>query len=108
MKIKKKIFFFFWGGGGGQGGCDQRSEAFVNIQKNWGGGGVGLGQGGGGGGGVRVDDIEVKLFVKIQKNIYIFFFGGGSSQGSSWPRILGRSDFSLQKSREKFVYPREK
>ena len=47
-----------WGGGGGQGGCELRSEAFVNIQKKnifffegGGGGGFGLG----GGGGVRVD-----------------------------------------------------
>ena len=30
------------GGGGGQGGCELRSEAFVNIQnKIWGGGGGG-------------------------------------------------------------------
>ena len=45
-----------WGGGGGQGGCELRSEAFVNIQKkNLGGGGVGLV-------GVRVDvNGEVKL-----------------------------------------------
>ena len=45
------------GGGGGQGGCELRSEAFVNIQKKkffffW----------GGGGGGVRVDvNGEVEL-----------------------------------------------
>ena len=53
-------------GGGGQGGCELRSEAFVNIQKKkfWGGG---SGRGGGGGGsgrvgGVRVDvNGEVKL-----------------------------------------------
>ena len=57
---------FGLGGGGGQGGCELRSEAFVNIQKkkNWGGGG-GSGWGGGGGrvgGGVRVDvNGEVKL-----------------------------------------------
>ena len=52
------------GGGGGQGKCEQRSEAFVKIQKNfffsfffWG-GGVGWG----GVGGVRVDgNREVKL-----------------------------------------------
>ena len=44
--------------GGGQGGCELRSEAFVNIQKKISGGG------GGGGwvGGVRVDvNGEVKL-----------------------------------------------
>ena len=55
MKIQKKNFFcFFWGGGGsGQGGCELRSEAFVNIQKKkiLGGGGQ---VGGGGGGGGRV------------------------------------------------------
>ena len=34
------------GGGGGQGGCERRSEAFVNIQKKkiW---GVGMGEGSG-------------------------------------------------------------
>ena len=47
------------GGGGGQGGCELRSEAFVNIQNNsfflGGGRGVGLG-------GARVDvNGEVKL-----------------------------------------------
>ena len=51
------------GGGWGQGGCELRSEAFVNIQKKnvffWGGGGVGSG---GSGWGVRVDvNGEVKL-----------------------------------------------
>ena len=31
---KKKYFSFFGGGGSGtQGGCEQRSEAFVKIQK---------------------------------------------------------------------------
>ena len=61
-----KIHFFFGGGGGGQGGCELRSEAFVNIQKKkifFGGGGSG--RGGGGGGrvwGVRVNvNGEVKL-----------------------------------------------
>ena len=45
------------GGRGGQGGCELRSEAFVNIQKKkyffflGGGGGSGRGGGGGGGGG---------------------------------------------------------
>ena len=44
MKIKKKKYFFFWvggwaGAGGrqvggqGQGGCEERSEVFVKIQK---------------------------------------------------------------------------
>ena len=51
------------GGGGGQGGCELRSEAFVNIQKKiffffLGGGGSGRVWGGG----VRVDvNGEVKL-----------------------------------------------
>ena len=42
--------------GGGQGGCEQRIEFFVKIQKKikknffWGGGGSGGGGGGGGGG----------------------------------------------------------
>ena len=62
MKIQKKIWGGVRGGGqweglgwGGQGGCEQRIEVFVKIQKKkiffffffWGGGG-----GGGGGGGV--------------------------------------------------------
>ena len=70
MKIEKKNIFLGGGGGGGrvggwgQGGCEWRSEAFVNIQKKkfffffffLGGGGVGLG------GGVRVDgNGELKL-----------------------------------------------
>ena len=50
-----------WGGGGGQGGCELRSEAFVNIQyskKKF----FFFFLGGGGGGGVRVDvKGEVKL-----------------------------------------------
>ena len=57
-----------WGGGvRGQGGCELRSEAFVNIQKKKFCGGVrleGSGWGGGGrvGGGFRVDvNGEVKL-----------------------------------------------
>ena len=48
------------GWGGGQGGCELRSEAFVNIQKKYfffGGGGSGRG-----GGGVGVDaNGDVKL-----------------------------------------------
>ena len=66
MKLKKKMFFLGgWGLGrgwglGGQGGWDERSEAFVRIQKKkkkkfffflgGGGGGGGVGSGGGGGG----------------------------------------------------------
>ena len=61
MKIQKKNIFFLGGGGrsgsgrgeggwvglgGGQGGCEQRIEVFVKIQKKIGGGG-GLGRGGG-------------------------------------------------------------
>ena len=64
MKIKKKTFFLGGGGVGservggggvglgGQGGCEQRSKVFVNIQKKLTGGGVGgpiRGLGGGGG-----------------------------------------------------------
>ena len=66
----------------GQGGCEQRSEAFVKIQKNnlgggWGRGGGGVRSGGegrvgGSGWGVRVDlNGEVKLF----------FWGGGGWGG---------------------------
>ena len=58
-------------GGGGQGGCEQRIEVFVKIQKkNLGGGEVRggrgsegrVGGGGGGGGGVRVEvNVELKF-----------------------------------------------
>ena len=54
-------------GGGGQGGCDQRIEVFVKIQKKKFGGGRGERSGGSGGGvglggGVRVDvNEELKL-----------------------------------------------
>ena len=48
--------------GGGQGGCELRSEAFVNIQKKLGGGG-GVGSGGGGGGGGRVGGGGVRVDV---------------------------------------------
>ena len=45
MKIKKKLLWGRFGGkgrvgGGGQGGCEQRIEVFVKIQKKIGGGGV--------------------------------------------------------------------
>ena len=54
-------------GGGGHGGCKQRIEAFVKIQKKliyiyFGGGWVGSGRGGGRVWGVRVDvNGEVKF-----------------------------------------------
>ena len=67
---------------GGQGGCEQRIEVFVKIQKKnffvgdeWG-GGVGLwGQGG--------CELRIEVFVKIQKKKKIFFLGGvgGGSVG---------------------------
>ena len=67
--------------GWGQGGCEQRIEVFVKIQKkNWGGGvGVGGGEGGSvGGGGVRVDVIEeLKFWENSQKKK----FGGGEGGG---------------------------
>ena len=61
MKIKKKKKLGggegrVWGGGGGQGGCEQRIEVFVKIQKKTFGGVVRGGEGWGGGG-VRVDVI---------------------------------------------------
>ena len=51
-----------FGGGGSQGGCEQRIEVFVKIQKNNGGGGGG-GAGSGRGGGVRVDVNEELKFL---------------------------------------------
>ena len=44
-------------GGGGQGGCEQRIEVFVKIQKKIGGGG-GSGGGGGGGGGSVAEGVR--------------------------------------------------
>ena len=78
-KLKKNFFFFLGGGrgghggggggggggrgegeGGSQGGCEQRIEVFVKIQKkNWGGGGPR----GGVGWGVRVDVNEELKFL---------------------------------------------
>ena len=61
-KFKKKKLGGGGGGGGGvrvgrQGGCEQRIEVFVNIQKKiWGGGGVRLE-------GVRVDVNEELKFL---------------------------------------------
>ena len=71
MKIQKKIGGGVrgggWGGGrvglGGQGGCEQRIEVFVKIQKKIGVGGPGVGGGSGWGGGVRVDVNEELKFL---------------------------------------------
>ena len=67
---------------GGQGGCEQRIEVFVKIQKkkNWGGGGVGLG----GGGGVRMDvNEELKFLGKLVVE-------GGGGQGGCERNVGGR------------------
>ena len=80
MKIQKKKI---WGGGGvwregsgwgGQGGCERRTEVFVQIQKKkkWGGSG-----GWGWGGGVRVDENEELKFLWKFKKKKIFLGGGG-------------------------------
>ena len=71
--------------GGGQGGCEQRIEVFVKIQKKknffWGGGRSGRGGVGGRGrvGRVKVDVIEeLKFLGKFTKKKW----GGGG--GSGW------------------------
>ena len=107
MKIQKKNFGGGGGSGkggsgwlgGGQGGYERRIKVFVKIQKkNWGGvGGCQVGGGGVGlvGGWARVD---VNAMLGVGGDVV---YGGCEprveGQGSSWPRILGRSDFSLQK-----------
>ena len=78
-----------FGGGGGesQGGCEQRIEVSVKIQKKKWGGGEGVR--GGGGGRVRVDVIEeLKFLVKFTKKKFrgVGRFGGegfglGGGQG---------------------------
>ena len=73
--------------GGGRGGCEQRIEVFVKIQKKKyfffrGGGG-----GGGGGGGFRVDVNELKFLGKFKKKNLgggDTEGGGGSGWGSGW------------------------
>ena len=70
-------------GWGGQGGCELRSEAFVNIQKKKLGGGSGRGGGGRVGlGGQGVCEWRSEAFVKIQKIFFFFFFLGGG--GGVW------------------------
>ena len=87
--VKIQFFFiFFWGGGGvrsgrgmfgggwggSQGGCEQKIEDFVKIQKKkivgGGGGWVGLGAGGGGGGGgewgVGGGRVRVELYEELK------------------------------------------
>ena len=69
----ERRIFFLGGGqvgdvlGGSHGGCEQRIEVFVKIQKKWGGG-----VGGGGGGWVGLGgqggcERRIEVFVKIQK-----------------------------------------
>ena len=75
---------------GGQGGCEQRIEVFVKIQKkNFGrgvGGGVGVGLGGQSG-----CERRIEIFVKIQKKKFwggggvgFRWGGGGAGEGSGW------------------------
>ena len=76
-------------GWGGQGGCEQRIEVFVKIQKKkfWSRGGGCCGGSGQGG-----CERRIEVFVKIQKNVkiiyfffFIFFGGGGSGRvGLGW------------------------
>ena len=67
-----------WSGGG----CEQRSEAFVKIQKK----NVFLGGRGEGGGGQGGCERRSEDFVKIQKKKFFFWVGGGSDQGLGWGR----------------------
>ena len=71
--------------GRGQGGCEQRIEVFVKIQKKkifWGGGGGSGGQWEGSGwGGQGGCERRIEVFVKIQKKKKFFFFWGGGSGG---------------------------
>ena len=86
-----------WWGGGVRVYCEWRSEAIVKIQEKKikktfggqvrGGGGGGWVWGGGGGGGQGGWEQRIEAFVKIQKNIIIFFFWGGGGRvggGSGW------------------------
>ena len=88
MKIQKKNLGWVregeGSGLGGQGGCEQRIEVFVKIQKKkilggGVGGGVGVGLGGQSG-----CERRIEIFVKIQKKNW----GGGS--GGRWGSVGGR------------------
>ena len=64
--------------GGGQGGCERRIEVFVKIQKKK---KIGGEAGRGVGWGVRVDvNEELKFLGKLKKKLF-FFWGGGGSGG---------------------------
>ena len=71
--MQKQNIFYLGGGGGGHGGCGQRSEVFVNIQKEMGGGGRV------GGRGQVESERRIEVFVKIQKKKKM---GGGGEVGS--------------------------
>ena len=73
---------------GGQGGCEQRIEVFVQIQKKnifFLGGGGGEGGEGGGGAGLSQDGCEsrIEVFVKIPKKK----MGGGVRYGGGGVRV---------------------
>ena len=53
----------------------------IQTNKKWG-GGWGSGRGGGG----RCE-LRSEVFVKIKKNIYIFFLGGGGRVGGGGVRV---------------------
>ena len=86
-----------WGGGRGRGhgGCEQRIEVFVKIQKKkiffWGGGRSG-GGGGGGGGGVGGSDGGVGFTVDNQngsfRRKYAFPVPLGGRNGSSQRKVI--------------------
>ena len=74
--------------GGSQGGCEQRIEVFVKIQKIYIffflGGGV-VGRVGGGGGGQGGCEQRIEVFVKIQNKFGGGGVrGGGGREGSGW------------------------
>ena len=76
------------GPGRGQGGCEQRIEVFVKIQKKkffWGGGGRGVsGRGPVGGGGQGGCERRIEVFVKIQKTNFLGGGGVEAGSGSGW------------------------